>query len=109
MIDSIKKAMLAGVGAAVITAEKVEEALSDLVKTGKLSADDARATASRLADQGRVEFENTSRDVGKAIRELLEKAGVGQKDRIDALEKRLLALEIEVGNLATHQRNDNPR
>ncbi len=109
MIDSIKKAMLAGVGAAVITAEKVEETLSEWVNKGKVSADDAKAMASRIADQGRAEFENTSKDVQKAIKELLEKAGVGQKDRIDGLEKRLLALEIEVANLTTHRRNETSR
>jgi polyhydroxyalkanoate synthesis regulator phasin len=109
MIDSIKKVMLAGVGAAVITAEKIEETLSEFVERGKISADDAKAMASRIAEQGRAEFESTSKDVQKAIREMLEKAGVGQKDRIDALEKRLLALEIEVANLSTHRRNDASR
>lgn len=109
MIDSIKKVMLAGVGAAVITAEKVEETLSDWVERGKVSADDAKAMASKIADQGRTEFESASKDVQKGVRELLEKAGVGQKDRVDALEKRLLALEIEVANLATHRRNDTSR
>lgn len=109
MIDSIKKAMLAGVGAAVITAEKVEEVLSDWVRKGKVSADDAKAMASKIADEGRVEFENTSKEVQKAIKELLEKAGVGQKDRVDALEKRLLALEIEVANLTAHARTEATR
>jgi polyhydroxyalkanoate synthesis regulator phasin len=109
MIDSMKKVMLAGVGAAVITAEKVEEALREWVEKGKLSAEEAKQMASRIADQGRTEFESSSRDLQKAMKELLEKAGVGQKDRVDALEKRLLALEIEVANLATHLRNDVSR
>jgi polyhydroxyalkanoate synthesis regulator phasin len=109
MIDAIKKAMLAGVGAAVLTAEKVEEALSEWVEKGKLSADEAKAMAARIAEQGKVEFEKTSRDVQQAVKELLEKAGVGQKDRIDALEKRLLALEIEVANLSTHARTHPPQ
>lgn len=104
MIDAIKKAMLAGVGAAVITAEKVEEALSEWVEKGRLTTDEAKAMARRITDQGKVEFEKTSRDVQQAVKELLDKAGVGQKDRIEALEKRLLALEIEVANLTTHQR-----
>jgi polyhydroxyalkanoate synthesis regulator phasin len=109
MIDSIKKVMLAGVGAAVITAEKVEEALSDWVEKGKVSAEEAKEMADRVASRGKEEFESTSRDVKKAVQELLEKAGVGQKDRIDALERRLLALEVEVANLNTHLRNENPR
>jgi polyhydroxyalkanoate synthesis regulator phasin len=109
MIDAIKKAMLAGVGAAVLTAEKAEEALSEWVEKGRLTADEARAMATRIAEQGKVEFEKSSRDLQQAVKELLEKAGVGQKDRFDAVEKRLLALEIEVANLSTHARNHPPQ
>jgi len=104
MIDAIKKTMLAGVGAALITKDKVEDALSEWVQRGKVTADEAKAMASKVADEGRAEFEKSSRQVQDAVKELLEKAGVGQKDRIDALEKRLLALEIEVANLNTHVR-----
>jgi len=101
MIDAIKKTMLAGVGAAVITKEKAEAAFADWVKKGKISAEDAKSMASKLADEGRAEFERSSAETKQTVRELLDKAGVGQKDRIDALEKRLLALEVEVANLAT--------
>ena len=101
MIDAIKKTMLAGVGAAVITKEKAEAAFADWVKKGKISADDAKTMAAKLADEGRVEFERASAETKQTVRDLLDKAGVGQKDRIDALEKRLLALEVEVANLAT--------
>ncbi|RME71049.1 MAG: hypothetical protein D6781_05150, partial [Verrucomicrobia bacterium] len=88
--------------------EKVEEALSDWVQKGKVSAEEAREMARKVGEQGRKEFEKASEDLQEALRELAEKAGVGQKDRIDALEKRLLALEIEVANLATKkQRAEN--
>ena len=108
MIDVIKRTMLAGVGAAVITKEKAEAAFSDWVQKGKISADEAKTMASKLADDGKVEYERTSAEVRQTVRELLDKAGVGQKDRIDALEKRLLALEIEVANMATHQQQPPP-
>jgi len=101
MIDDIKKIMLAGVGAAVITKEKAETAFADWVKKGKISADDAKTMAAKLADEGRVEYDRASANMKQAVRDLLDKAGVGQKDRIDTLEKRLLALEVEVANLAT--------
>ena len=101
MIDTIKRIMLAGVGAAVITKEKAESAFADWVEKGKISADEAKAMASKLAGEGRAEFERASADVKQTIRELLEKTGVGQRDRIDALEKRILALEVEVASLST--------
>ena len=56
MIDVIKKAILAGVGAAALTKEKTEEALSDLVEKGKLSANDAKEAAKKIADDGKHEF-----------------------------------------------------
>jgi polyhydroxyalkanoate synthesis regulator phasin len=102
MIDVIKRTMLAGVGAAVITKEKAEAAFAEWVKKGKISADEAKAMAGKLADDGKAEYERTSTEVKHTVRELLDKAGVGQKDRIDALEKRLLALEIEVAARATN-------
>jgi len=109
MIDAIRKTMLAGVGAALITKDKVEDALSDWVKRGKVTAEEARAMAEKVASEGRTEFERGSRQVQEAVKELLERAGVGQKDRVEALEKRLLALEIEVANLTTHLRTTQPK
>lgn len=104
MIDLIRKTILAGVGAAVLTKEKVEESLNDLVEKGRISADEAKATAEKIAEEGKREFETVSKDMQKGVSDLLEQIGVGQKDRLASVEKRLLALEIEVQNLA----NKNP-
>ncbi len=109
MIDTIKKAMLAGVGAAVLSAEKVEDALSGLVDKGKVSAAEAKDLARTVAARGKEEFEVASRDLQKAFKELVDKSGVGQKERIDALEKRLLALEVEIANLVTRLNKDHSR
>lgn len=100
MIDLIRKTVLAGVGAAVLTKEKVEASLSDLVEKGRISADEAKATAEKIADDGKREFENVSKEVQKSVSDLLEQVGIGKKDKVDDLEERLLALEIEVQNLS---------
>jgi polyhydroxyalkanoate synthesis regulator phasin len=102
MIDLIRKTVLAGVGAMVMTREKIEESMSELVEKGRISAKEAREVAEKIAAEGRREFETVSADTQKRIKEMLEQMGVGQKDRIGDLEKRLLALEIEVQNL-THK------
>src|SRR6185312_14951749 len=56
MIDLLKKSVLAGLGMAVVTKEKVEEALGDFVRDGKLNASDAKIMAEKIAEQGRKEF-----------------------------------------------------
>jgi polyhydroxyalkanoate synthesis regulator phasin len=93
MIDIIKKTLLAGVGAAVITKEKVQVALDDFVKQGKVTSDEARQMADKIAEQGRHEFETMSRDLNERIRELFAGADRKTQARIDALEARVAALE----------------
>lgn len=51
MIETIKKTLLAGVGAAVITKEKVQDALEDYVRQGKLKAEDAKIIAEKIAER----------------------------------------------------------
>jgi polyhydroxyalkanoate synthesis regulator phasin len=93
MIDSIKKTILAGVGAAVATREKVQAGLEDLVRQGKITAEDARATAEKIAQEGRREFEAASERIGDNVRELLARADGKFQSRLDALEARVAALE----------------
>jgi polyhydroxyalkanoate synthesis regulator phasin len=97
MIDIIKKTMLAGVGAAVITKDKVESALSDFVKQGKVSSDEARQMADKIAEQGRREFESMSSELNDKLRDVF--AGFDRKTqaRVAALEARVAVLESAAG------------
>tara|TARA_B110000037_G_scaffold218746_1_gene282364 strand:+ start:805 stop:1170 length:366 start_codon:yes stop_codon:yes gene_type:complete len=96
MIDTIKKAILAGVGAAAITKDKAEKALNELVDKGKLSATDAKEAANKIADEGKQEFEAATTSLQAKFDDLLAKAGRGQKERIDALEARVAELEAQL-------------
>jgi polyhydroxyalkanoate synthesis regulator phasin len=93
MIDLIKKTLLAGVGATIVTKEKVEEALQDYIRQGKVSAGDARIMAEKIAEQGRKEFETMSGELATRIKEFAEKADLTHKARLEALEARVKKLE----------------
>jgi len=95
MIDVIRKAMLAGVGAAAISADRAEKALGDLVQKGKLSAGEARDAARRLAEDGKHEFEEAASALESRFDDMLKKLGKGHLERIAALEARVEALEAE--------------
>jgi polyhydroxyalkanoate synthesis regulator phasin len=93
MIETLKKTVLAGLGAAVVTKEKVQEGLEDLVKQGRISAAEARSMAEKMAGEGRREFEEASTKLGDKIRDLV--AGLDSRfmERIEDLEARVAALE----------------
>ncbi|NUN49226.1 MAG: hypothetical protein HUU15_10410 [Candidatus Brocadiae bacterium] len=83
MFDAIKKTLLAGVGAAVITKDKADEVIADFVKRGKVNAADARKMAHQLARQGRAEFKSVSREVEKQVKDLVEVNDAVARERIE--------------------------
>jgi polyhydroxyalkanoate synthesis regulator phasin len=93
MIDAIKKTLLAGIGAVVITNDKIESALNELVKQGKISTAEARQMAEKIADQGRREFETLSHEVNEKLRDKFSGEERRSQKRLDALEARVAALE----------------
>lgn len=96
MIDLIKKTMLAGVGAAVITKEKVDVLLNEYVEKGKLSSAEAKNLAERIVADGKHEFEQAKHDLSGRFQELLEKSKLATRDELTALEKRLAALDAKL-------------
>ena len=94
MMDVIKRTLLAGVGAAVITKEKVEAALGEFVEKGKVSSAEAREMADKIAEQGRREFETLSSELNEKLREKFSGAERRTQERIEALEARIAALEL---------------
>ena len=92
-METFKKTVLAGIGAAVVTKEKVQAGLEDFVKQGKVSAADARAMAEKIAEQGRKEFDEASSRLGERARDFLASFDHKYAARIDALEERVAALE----------------
>lgn len=100
MFEIIKKTLLAGVGAAVVTKEKVEDALDDYVRQGKLKADDARIIAEKIAERGKREFDELSQQASAKAADLFNRHDSAVAARLAALEARVSALEA-AANAAT--------
>ncbi len=101
MIDLLKKTLLAGVGAAVITKDKIEGALDDFVRQGKVNAQDARIMADKIAEQGRKEFDELATDLSHRISGLLDRSSSEANRRIAALEERIKVLEAKLQEAPT--------
>lgn len=99
MIDLIKKSMLAGIGAAVVTKETVQKSLESLVAKGKLTAEDAGKAADSIVEQGRVEFEKAKDELLKAFNQGLQKANVASLSQVEALEGEIASLKARVADI----------
>ena len=93
MIELLKKSLYAGLGATLVTAEKVEGALQDLVEKGKISSEDAREAAQKVADESKREFEEAREGLDSLLDEWMDRAPIVRKKDFVALEKRVAILE----------------
>ncbi len=108
MIDAIKKTLLAGVGAAVVTKEKIEASLGDFVAQGKVTADEARGMAEQIARDGRAEFETVSNQLGEKLQSLMATSAGMAQDRLRAMEERLRKLEARTKAATPPRRKKSP-
>jgi polyhydroxyalkanoate synthesis regulator phasin len=93
MFDLVKKAMFAGVGAAVVTKDKVEKSLQEMVDKGKMSADEAKDLTSKIVAAGEKETEQARNEATRLFTDMLNRAQVVTKDQMESLEKRVRDLE----------------
>jgi len=93
MIDLFKKTMLAGVGLAVVTKDKVLESLDELVEKGKLTKEEASEMSDKIVEEGRAETEKAKAEASKLFNEMLHRAKVVTKDQYDTLAARVTELE----------------
>ena len=85
--------MLAGVGLAVVTKDKVLESLDELVEKGKLTKDEAVVISDKIVEGGKVETDNAKGEASKLFNEMLHRANVVTQDQLDVLQARVTHLE----------------
>jgi len=100
LIEMMKKSLLASLGAAVVTKEKVEEATKRLVEDGKISREEAEKLAHDLVESGKHQWDEIQEKMTETVRKGLDTFDIGSKRefqdlkaQVENLEKRLAILE----------------
>jgi polyhydroxyalkanoate synthesis regulator phasin len=96
MLETLKKTIYAGIGATVISAEKLNVVLNELVEKGKISSKEAQELAGKISDEGRKEFEMQSDNLGKMLDEWLRKANFARQKDMEQLQERVAKLEARL-------------
>lgn len=101
MFDLIKKSLLASLGAAVVTKEKVEQVTRKLVDEGRISVDEAERLSRELLESGQAQWEELQNKITSTIKKAIENLDIASRTdlqdlntRVEEVEKRVSALEI---------------
>ena len=95
MFDSIRKALLAGIG----VPEKVKELIDDLVKKGELS----KSQGAKLIKEWSDKISRSEDEFGKTISEIInktfEKMNIPTRDEVEKLNRKVLSLSARLRKL----------
>ena len=93
MLEFIKKAIFIGAGLASMTAEKIEEAVAEIVQRGEISEKQGRELIQELKDRSGKARKDLGDRVEKMIEEALQKLKIPTRKEVDELKARIDRLE----------------
>jgi polyhydroxyalkanoate synthesis regulator phasin len=99
MLDTIKKSLLATLGAAVVTKEKVEAATRGWVEEGKISRAEAERLAQDLVESGQHQWHDLQTRITEMVRKGLDTLDIGSKKEFRDLKARVEELERRLSQL----------
>ena len=93
MIESLKKALYAGVGLAFLTRDRIEETAKRLAEEAKLSESEGKKLVDEFLKRGEEAKASMERMVGSAVNSALDRVDIPRRSELKALEARVKALE----------------
>jgi polyhydroxyalkanoate synthesis regulator phasin len=93
MFELFKKTIWLGAGLAVMTTEKIEEAVAEIVKKGQLSEKEGRELAADLVEKSKKAKKELGEKVEKIINKTLQKLNIPSRKEMEELSARVDRLE----------------
>lgn len=96
MLKSLRKFLNEEIGLPTLSKEKAKEIIDELVAKGEVTIEEGKKLYAELASKVDEKKDNANAYIKQQIMETLTNMGVPDKSRIDAIEKRIEALERQL-------------
>lgn len=97
--EQMKRWMAMGLGLALLTKEKAEAAVKELVEQGELSREEGRELLENLMERAQREKDEWKRRIDGELRRIAEAAGFAKEEDVRRLEEYIRQLEARVEKL----------
>lgn len=99
MSDLLKKAISLGWGLTIVSKEKIEGIVDDLVKCGELAPSESKQLVEKLIDKGAEEQGRFKELVNEQVRSALQTMGLASAKEVEELTRRVAELELKLAEL----------
>lgn len=104
MRDWMKKGLAASLGFAVISKERMEKTLREMVKRGEMTPSASKELLEKLVARGEQEQEQLDEYLQGRIKKLLSEMSMATKEDTEALQQEIQLLESRLARLETQSR-----
>ena len=106
MMDLFKKAVLAGIGVASLTMEKVEELSKDLIDKGKLSEQEGEKFLQEIQKRAEESREALKQQTDRLVESALDRMQLAKTSDLEKLQAEIEGLRKEIEALRTVRKDE---
>jgi poly(hydroxyalkanoate) granule-associated protein len=99
VLESVRKALLAGIGAVALAQDEAESLVNKLVERGQIAEKDGRKLIGELMEKRKKSTKMAEQELDKRLEELLGRMNVPTKADLDALSAKITTLTKKVDEL----------
>ncbi len=93
MLDDIKKGLYAGIGAVLLTRDKVEQVIDKFVKDSKLDREEGKKLVEDLVKAGEKQWSDAEAKILETVKRGIGSLDIGRKSDFDQLQELVQNLE----------------
>jgi len=93
MQDLLKKAFSLGIGALLVSKDKIEEVVNELVKKGELGQEEGKNLANELIEKGEASMHEVESKIEKIVKSVTEKLSLPTRKELNELKSEIEQLK----------------
>jgi len=99
IFESVRKVLLASVGAVSLAQSEVEELVNKLIERGEIKEKDGRKLIDELREKQRKQAKKAEKELDKRLDDILARLNIPTRSDIDALNKKIAELTKKIDEL----------
>lgn len=100
MKEMLKNVLYAGIGAAFLTKEKIEELKADLIEKGKMSQEEGKQFVDDLLRKSEKAKDQLDLWINKRVEDRIDQLNLATKDEIAELRRKIEELQVALNKTA---------
>ncbi len=93
MSGILKKALSLGIGALLVSKDKIEEVVNELVKKGELGQEEGKNLANELIEKGEASMHEVESKIEKIVKSVTEKLNLPTRKELNELKSEIEQLK----------------